>query len=231
MEMSTSLRGFEGVPKHPSAYSTFDPAAYEEVRVAVANRVGTGGVLTLDYCLDRGAMGYPIIPIFRGPTVPSAPIVEAASDEESVPQQVEVADAEPTYMDDLGSIRAVLNPSMSDLARALEVARQSVYDWAAGGAIAPENARKLKELAGVARLFEKAGVRGSNHLLRREIGGRSFYDRFRSGESAHEIGSALVLTARREAEQRDALNRRLKDRPSSTISVEDIGAPHLSEMD
>lgn len=189
-----------------SAWIRFDEDASRRTVVPIANRVGTGGEATIVYCRDRGDMGYPL---------------------------VQVADERPeaTALENLEKIRVVLNPSMSDLARALDLSRQSLYDWMGGGPIAAENAKKLKDLASVAELFEKEGLKASNQLLRREIDGKSFYDRVRSGDSTKVAGHLLVSVVRRETEQRRALNRRLKNRPPLTISVEEFGTPHLTETD
>jgi hypothetical protein len=208
---------------------SFDPAAYEEAAVAIANMVGTGGETTVDYCRYRGEMGYPLVPIANDSLGGNAHAAEATLHEDETHSANDASVDEPTYLDNLESIRRILNPAMSDLARALEVSRQSIYDWIGGGPIAAENAKKVRELALVAQLFEEAGISGSNQLLRREIGGKSFYDRFRSGESAEVIGTALVSIARRETEQKEALNKRLKNRPPLITLAEDTGTPHLSE--
>ena len=194
------------LPAYRPAWIRFVEFAFSGTVVPIANRVGTGGETTAAYCRDRGDMGYPLVPV---------------TDERP----------EATALENLEKIREVLNPSMSDLARALKLSRQSLYDWMGGGSIAAENAKKLRDLAGVAELFEKEGLRASNQLLRREIDGKSFYDRVRSGESAKIAGHLLVSIVRRETEQRDALNKRLKNRPPLTISVEEFGTPHLTEMD
>ena len=48
---------------------------------------------------------------------------------------------------DLEHIRTTLRISVSDLARALGVSRQAVYDWRAGKAITPDNGERLIDLA------------------------------------------------------------------------------------
>lgn len=145
------------------------------------------------------------------------------------PENNRVEEATPT--ENLSKVRSVLNPSVADLARALNVSRQSIYDWQSGGSITPENAKKLNELARAADVFVAEGLTATNQLLRREFGGQSFFDKVRNGGSAEDAARQLVKIARRETEQRQMLDRRLKGRVPSAISADEIGAPNLSEQE
>src|SRR5713226_3258484 len=75
--------------------------------------VGTGGDATFVYVRSRGNMGYPFA---------------------AYEWSGRVADAivGPTVIENIGRIRAVLNPTVTDLAAVLKVSRQAIYDWQAG---------------------------------------------------------------------------------------------------
>jgi transcriptional regulator with XRE-family HTH domain len=207
MEMSTCIN------PSPTRYDTWAGCRSPALAavVAVALNVGTGGVSNAAYYHERARMSYGL------------------SSESALPQIAIVQEA--TTVENLDKIKNVLKPSMAELARALGVSRQALYDWQAGLSIASENAKKLKDLAGAADVFISHGLTANNQLLRREIGGRSFFDRIKNGESAEESARHLIEIVRRENEQREKLGRRLKDRDSVTTSEVDIGLPHLSEMD
>jgi hypothetical protein len=78
--------------------------------------VGTGGAATLNYVKERGAKGYPYA-IY-----------------DSSQKAVDVI-ASQTPAENLEHIRAVLRPTVTDLASVLGVSRQAIYDWQSGKAI------------------------------------------------------------------------------------------------
>lgn len=178
---------------------------------ASALQVGTGGIQTATYYRERGEKGYLIA-------------------------QFDASDADhdrtfgsPTPSENLVRIRSILKPTVTELARILGVSRQAVYDWQSGGPIMAENAAKLADLAGAADVFAVEGLTTTHQILRRQIAGRSFFDRVRDGEPAEETARSLLRVVRRELEQRWVLEARLRGRKKPPLTADDIGLPHLSE--
>jgi hypothetical protein len=174
--------------------------------------IGTGGAATLDYVKDRGAKGYPY----------------AVSD--SV-QNTTGAIADYTPAENLGHVRAVLKPTVTELASMLGVSRQAIYDWQAGRPITSENAARLADLACASDIFAAESLTVTSRVLRRPIrNGKSFVDLMREGGSADTTARALLEIIRRESHQREALKSRLAGRPRPGREVfEEIGAPMLDE--
>ena len=120
--------------------------------------VGTGGAATFAYMRYRGNKGYPF-----------------AFYDWSSRAADEIVGRSP--VENLGHIRTVLGPTVTDLADILRVSRQAIYDWQAGKAVAEENALRLSELARAADVFAVEGLRGTSQALRRPIkGGKSFFE-------------------------------------------------------
>ena len=80
--------------------------------LAVGLQVGTGGAPTKSYYLERGARGYSL----------------GNYDLEAFNKQRR---GDPTPGEILARIRDVLKPTMTELARTLNVSRQAIYDWQA----------------------------------------------------------------------------------------------------
>jgi predicted transcriptional regulator len=51
----------------------------------------------------------------------------------------------------------VLRPNVTDLAKALRVSRQAIYDWQAGRPMAADNIERLRDIARAADLFDEKG--------------------------------------------------------------------------
>jgi transcriptional regulator with XRE-family HTH domain len=173
--------------------------------------VGTGGSATLDYVKERGIRGYPF----------------AVYD--SSRKASEAVESTPT--ENLRRIRAVLKPTVTDLAGLLGVSRQAIYDWQAGKPIASENASHLADLARAADVFAVEGLTGASQVLRRSIrDGKNFFALVKEGNSADGAARTLVEIVRRESSQRQALRKRLAGRPRpEREAFEEIGAPMLDE--
>jgi len=176
--------------------------------------VGTGGDATFVYVRSRGNMGYP----FAG-----------------YEWSGRVADTivGPTVVENISRIRAVLNPTVTDLAGILKVSRQAIYDWQAGKPVAAQNAARLSELAKAADLFAVEGLRGTSQALRRPIkNGKNFFELLEDGNPADTAARSLIEIVRSEFRQREALRNRLagRKRPSREAFGE-IGAPMLHEKE
>jgi hypothetical protein len=101
-------------------------------------QVGTGGALTIDYLKTRGSKGYAFV----------------ACDPD---RERTVTSRVSSPAEDLDQIRTVLRPSVTDLAKALGVSRQAIYDWQAGRPIAAANVARLQDVARAADLFAREG--------------------------------------------------------------------------
>lgn len=178
----------------------------------VGFQVGTGGATTIDYLRTRGSRGYALVAC--SPSRESSAASFASN---------------PT--DNLDYIRTVLRPSVTDLARALGVSRQAIYDWQAGRPIAAENAARLQDIAYAADLFAREGLQATAHVMRRPIAdGKNLFDIVRDGGSAEAAARTLIDIVRRELKQRDNLKSRLATRARPTREdFQDLGAPMLDE--
>ena len=177
---------------------------------AVALLVGTGGQATSDYYRQRGVKGYALAACASAPDTRALPIRTPA--------------------EDLAHIRAILQPSVTDLASALGVSRQAVYDWNQGKPVAPANAARLAGLAKAADVLSREGLTTTGSVLRRPIiAGKSLFDIVRDGGAAEDAARKLLEIVRREQQQREKLAARLVDRRDRVASIEDYGLPMLDE--
>ena len=172
---------------------------------------GTGGLQTLEYCMGL-EMGYPLVQYEARPK----PLVEATG---RTPAQ------------DLAHVRAFLRPAVADLASALGVSRQALYDWQASKPVAAENAARLADLGKAADVFAAEGLSASAQFVRRPIqSGKTLLDIVREGGSAEQAAVKLAGLVRRELEQRSRLATRLSSRPRRAGVGEELGAPVLDEV-
>jgi len=175
--------------------------------------VGTGGYETFEYFTTRGDRGYW-----------SAPFEWLHRFAEAI--------IGTTVTEKLARIREVLVPTMTDLAALLRVSRQAVYDWQVGKEITAENLHRVERLAKAADVLAVEGLRGTSSALRRPVkGGKTFFQLVKQGASAEDAARSLVRMLRVEADQREAVQKRLvgrKRRPSREI-FEDFGVPTLNE--
>jgi hypothetical protein len=179
---------------------------------AIALQVGTGGAQTAEYYRQRGPKGYAFA-VYD----PAPGIEDPASTR--------------TPAEDLSHIRAVLKPAVTDLARALGVSRQAIYDWQSGKPIAAENAARLADLARAADVFATEGLTASAQLLRRPIGsGKRLFDIAREGGSAEDVARRLIQIVRREVHQRQMLAERLANRKRPSVPSDNYGVPMLDEL-
>ena len=183
------------------------------VTTAIAMQVGTGGAQTAEYYKQRGPKGYAF----------------AAYDP---PPAIEEPASTRTPSEDLSRIRAVLRPTITDLARALGVSRQAVYDWQSGKQIAVDNAARLADLARAADVFAAEGPTVSAQLLQRPIAsGKRLFDIAREGGSAEEAARKLIQMMRRELRQRQMLAESLANRKRPAVPSDSYGIPILNELD
>ncbi|MDA8248466.1 MAG: hypothetical protein M0Z28_04750 [Rhodospirillales bacterium] len=197
------------------AYPTIRPKAFLLAGVigltATALSVGTGGQRTADYYRQRGVKGYALA------------AYDSVPDARPVPVR--------TPAEDLAHIRATLRPSVTELANALGVSRQAVYDWNQGKPVAPGNAARLADLAKAADVLSMEGLTTTGNVLRRPIiSGKSLIDVVRDGGSAEDAARNLLQIVQREQQQRERLAVRLAGRRRPAASFEDYGSPMLDEV-
>jgi len=131
--------------------------------------------------------------------------------------------------EDLARIRDVLNPAVSDLALALGVSRQSVYNWLNGAPVAQDNAGKLKDLADAADVLAQEGVAVNSALLKRKFAsGRTLLQVVQAGESAADAARQLSVIYKREMAQREMMNANFASRTRKPSSA-DFDLPTASE--
>ena len=180
--------------------------------VPMALQAGTGGAQTAEFYRQRGEKGYGFA--HYAATAPNFDL-----------------DVARTPSENLEHIRTVLRPAVTDLAAALGVSRQAIYDWQSGKPVTAENAARLTDLAAAADVFAAENLTATAQLLRRPIaGGKRFFEVVRDGGCAEDAARKLVEMARRELVQRQALSERLAGRKRPSTPSEDFAAPLLSEI-
>lgn len=205
------MTAMEPVLEYPSARCIIPHVLAGRVGLmATALQVGTGGAQTTDYYKQRGLMGYAFV------------LYE--------PAPIEAVPAIRTPTEDLSHVRTVLRPAITDLAQALGVSRQAIYDWQNGKPIGSVNAARLADLAKAADVFAAEGLTSPSQLLRRPITGeKTFFDVVQEGGSAESAIRELVSRVRRELLQRQTLASRLANRRRPAVPWEDHGSPILDE--
>jgi transcriptional regulator with XRE-family HTH domain len=187
----------------------------QKVTAVLALMVGTGGLLTADFVSARNEQGYRL-QAFGYPAYPPAP----RNTQPCIRNSVE----------NLNRARAVIKPTVTELASLFSVSRQAIYNWQSGNSITPENETRLEQFARAADIFDAAGFGQQPSILRRKLpGGSTFFDRVRAGEPAEVVAQVLVTFVSHELAQRQALTARLRNRTRTPIDVREIGAPHYDE--
>ena len=174
---------------------------------AALSAIGTGGHLSLER-IQRGGQQA----LYATPSV-----------------EVAVVDDIRTPAKDLSRIREVLHPAVSDLAAALGVSRQSVYNWLNGEQVAKENAARLQDLAQAADVLAHEGVAVDAALLKRKFAnGRTLMQVAQVGDCARDAALTLVQIHRREVAQRERMNARFANR-AKTPATADFDLPSSND--
>ena len=118
-----------------------------------------------------------------------------------------------TSAEDMERIRQILSPAMSDLAKSLNVSRQTIYNWLKGEQPTTEHTARLRDIALVADMFAEAGISVNGVLLKRKvIKGKNLFEIVRDGGSASHTAQLLLQIVRREISQRERLAARFAGR-------------------
>jgi DNA-binding XRE family transcriptional regulator len=212
--VANDVRGIpvDSPPKKPTA-SMF--VARQGAAALAAFLVGTGGLLTASYITERDHRGYRFGEFeyhARHSSVRNA--------------QIDVR----SPAENLAHVRAVFEPSITDLASLFGVSRQTIYNWQGGQTIAQQNEHRLGRLACAADIIAAHGLAQKLSVLRRMVsGGKSFFELVRDGSDPETVAHVLVSTLQRELDQRKRLDARLANRARKRVDLDDVGAPHLDE--
>ena len=173
--------------------------------------VGTGGAPTIVYLRDRGGKGYAFV----------------VCDPDCRPAEKVNVVGQAEYLE---HIRSVFGSKITDLAGALGVSRQAIYDWHAGKQISAENFERVREIARAADLLLQSGFQAS-HAGRRKISeGKNFFEIVRSGGAAEIAARGLIEILKSEQLQRKKMQACLAGRAiANNSTLDDVGAPFLNE--
>ena len=117
-------------------------------------------------------------------------------------------------------IRKVLSPAISDLALALGVSRQSIYNWLNGEQIAEENIAKLQDIAKAADHIAEVGISKSMILHRKLKNGKTFFKLIQDGESPYAIATLLTQIHQHEISQQNRVITRFSNRKHTPATAD-----------
>ena len=111
---------------------------------------------------------------------------------------------------------------MSDLAKALDVSRQAIYNWVREGQKPkPDHIERLRDFAQAADAVAEAGISVNSALLKRQIiNGKNLFEIGQSGGSIKEAAQLLIQIVKHESEQRERIASRFSGRGRTSRSVE-----------
>jgi DNA-binding transcriptional regulator YiaG len=179
--------------------------------------VGTGSYPTAECYFSRSTKGHSEKRALSGNTVN---LVATSTEGNSAPNQAE----------ELKLIRDYFKPSVTQLALALGVERQTIYNWQAGKSISDERRGVIRELASACSKLAEAGILAGEDIFRRKIlNGQSLIQLIASGTKTDKAVALIKSILATEKHERLVLAEHLKRRSSGMIDLTDAGAPHLQE--
>lgn len=201
--MITSVRyggWFEDQPASTGSSFSANTNRAAHLYVATMLVLGTGGAIDSQW-LQRYQSGDITPTTLKVPTIEAAPARSSA--------------------ENLERIRKIFSPAISDLARALNVSRQTVYNWLNGEQPKPGHLTKLRDFAQAADAVAEAGISVTGALLKRKvIDNKNLFEVGQSGGSVRDTVQLLIQLVRREAEQQEQITARFTSRQDSSRSVE-----------
>lgn len=199
--MSVATYGGWFTSQPESTGSSISTSKASRIIMAAVLAVGTGGAINSqmlhEHQLDSS--------VSRASKVPSVGLAQVRSPAE-----------------DLGRVREVFSPAMSDLAKALDVSRQAVYNWVREEQQPkPEHIAKLRDFAQAADTVADAGVTVTGTLLKRKLmDGKNLFEVGQSGGSIREVAHLLIQLVQHETEQRERMAARFAERGRGSRSEE-----------
>jgi len=155
--------------------------------------------------------------------------VPKPSDRKAILKNVaDATDSQPPML--IASIRDNMHISLSDIAKATNVTRQTVHLWQSGKSVSPEKFALLKSLHSAALMFKGVDKSALRALTKRNVGGKTFFESISRGESGLDVASKFLGVLHLEAEQVEVAlqDRKAKDKVS-TITSYDLGLPRYLE--
>lgn len=125
-------------------------------------------------------------------------------------------------------VQNVLAMSVSDLASALGVSRQSVYKWISGGPITDSYRDRFEDLVSAANLLAPYG-KATALSKRRDIRGLGLVEAMRSQCSARTWAEEVARLLRNEQDQRSTLDQVLAAHRRAFPARGEMGVPLLNE--
>lgn len=172
--------------------------------------IGTGGLPTTDYYRLREANL-----VFELCDAPA----EAKND---------VCVASP--LDMMLSAQSILKLTTSDLSEWIDVSRQTIYLWKAGGNISVANAARIHEIEAASDVLRASKIPISPFVMNRSIsGGKSLRDLIKAGIGGAQAASMLVSIIQEEDAQRKILDSHFAERKTRPDRSHLPGARDLSE--
>lgn len=200
---------FSGIPAtevpsyaHRPCYAEYRPAPVAEGLLPLFGGVGTGGVESVEFIMNR--QGYPSV------------LIRAENDAPELHYT--------PYADLMQEVQAGFGRTFSHLPAIFGVSRQTLYNWMKGEMPKEQHREKLVQLAEAAKVFTAMGFKLSAEMLDRTVAkGKSFAELLREGASGREMAEKLVRIARRSVAERENLDALLGDRKAPSLSVADLG--------
>lgn len=189
---------FEG--QHASTGTSFLMNKVAHLVAATILAVGTGGAIDV-HSWQQHQSDSTASTVLKVPTAEAAPARGPA--------------------EDLLRIREIFSPAISDLAKALGVSRQAVYNWANGEQPKAQHLARLRDLALAADAVAEAGIPVTGMLLKRKFSdGKNMFEIGQSGGSTQDAVQLLIQLVQRETEQRERMVARFSGRKNTSRSPE-----------
>lgn len=169
---------------------------------------GTAGTTTEFFCAERLA---------NGATYQFVKLASGTSASPSVAHH------------DLDTIIDLMKPSMSQLAAALGVSRQRIYDWRNGEGMSATNSERMSSLLTAARILSERSSIPSRVANRKLSGGNTFWDALAAGISPSDAAASVVKLLDRDESERSALKRSLARHAAVRVKEPSLFSAHLSE--
>ena len=182
----------------PSLYTDYKTTNY---KTRSANRFAVASAAFVVFTVGTG--GYSTAQCFLSRNAKNEREEQAVSAESAKPVATRSDSlASPSHAQDLKLIRDYLKPSVAQLAAALGVERQSIYDWLAGKGVSAERREVIRELVFACSKLAEAGIAAGDDILRRKISnGKTLLQLIASGTSA--VDTVTLAKSILETEQRE----------------------------
>ncbi len=189
--------------------------------------MATGGKKAMILFLPRATTGRVLLLGVNHEFLPQRQLWPASLPQSYLSQVVPVR-TERSARENLARIREVFSPSISALAKSLDVTRQTIYNWQNGEATSEFHAAKLDDLAKAADMLAAVSADPNRTVLQREFaGGKNLLQLVQEGGSAQEAIALLIPVLQQGERQRKELDIIFANRKLSAPSADfDLIAPN-----